>query len=87
VNSAAFSPDGSRLVTAGDKTAHVWDAHLQVQACARLGVGMPCCGNATENHLKRLLDTDRSLGRSAKSTDPEKATYAFFSQDAAPKRN
>jgi hypothetical protein len=35
------------------------------------------------NRLKRLLDTDRSLGRSAKSTDPEKATYAFFSQDAA----
>ena len=35
------------------------------------------------NGLKRLLDTDRSLGRSAKSTDPEKATYAFFSQDAA----
>ncbi len=33
--------------------------------------------------LKRLLDTDRSLGRSAKSMDPEKATYAFFSQDAA----
>jgi WD40 domain-containing protein len=91
VQSAAFSPDGSRLVTAGDKTARVWDAHLQtmsangllVQACARLGVGMPCCGNATENHLKRLLDTDRSLGTSAKSTDPEKATYAFFSQDAA----
>ncbi len=35
------------------------------------------------NRLKRLLDTDRSFGRSAKSMDPEKATYAFFSQDAA----
>src|SRR5262245_13725980 len=35
------------------------------------------------NRLKRLLDTDRSLGRSAKSVDPEKATYAFFSQAAA----
>ena len=35
------------------------------------------------NRLKRLLDTDRSLGRSAKSMDPEKASYAFFSQDAA----
>ena len=35
------------------------------------------------NRLKRLLDNDRSLGRSAKSVDPEKATYAFFSQDAA----
>ena len=35
------------------------------------------------NRLKRLLDNDRSLGRSARSADPEKATYAFFSQDAA----
>jgi hypothetical protein len=35
------------------------------------------------NRLKRLLDTDRSLGRSGKSSDPERATYAFFSQDAA----
>jgi len=35
------------------------------------------------NGLKRLLDTDRSLGRRARSTDPEDATYAFFSQDAA----
>ena len=35
------------------------------------------------NRLKRLLDADRSLGRNARSVDPEKATYAFFSQDAA----
>jgi hypothetical protein len=35
------------------------------------------------NCLKRLLDTDRTLGRRAKSLEPEKATYAFFSQDAA----
>jgi len=35
------------------------------------------------NRLKRLLDTDRNLGRRANSLDPEKATYAFFSQDAA----
>jgi hypothetical protein len=45
VASAAFSPDGSRIVTAsGDKTAHIWDAHLETmsvkdllaEACARL---------------------------------------------------
>jgi WD40 repeat protein len=45
VFSAAFSSDGSRIVTASkDKTARIWDAHLQTmppkdllaQACARL---------------------------------------------------
>ena len=42
--SAAFSPDGSRIVTASaDKTARIWDVHLEtisakdllVEACAR----------------------------------------------------
>jgi hypothetical protein len=32
--------------------------------------------------LKRLLDTDRNLGRFARSSDPEKANYAFYSEDA-----
>jgi WD40 repeat protein len=45
VPSAAFSPDGSRIVTASlDKTARIWDSHLQtmsvkdllVEACAHL---------------------------------------------------
>jgi hypothetical protein len=32
--------------------------------------------------LKRLLETDRSLGRSKRSADPERANFAFFSTDA-----
>ena len=31
--------------------------------------------------LKRLLDMDRSLGRKARSADPQMANYAFFSSD------
>jgi hypothetical protein len=33
--------------------------------------------------LKRLLDTDRNLGRNPRSADPEKATYAFYSGEAS----
>ena len=33
--------------------------------------------------FKRLLDTDRNLGRNARSTNPEKTTYAFYSRDAS----
>jgi hypothetical protein len=33
--------------------------------------------------LKRLLETDRALGRSLRSTDPGRAHYAFYSADAA----
>jgi WD40 repeat protein len=45
VSSAAFSPDGSRIITtSGDNTARIWDAYLQTmsvkdllaRACARL---------------------------------------------------
>jgi hypothetical protein len=32
--------------------------------------------------LKRLLETDRVLGRSPRSADPERANYAFYSADA-----
>jgi hypothetical protein len=32
--------------------------------------------------LKRLLDLDRSLKRTARSNDPERANYAFYSSDA-----
>lgn len=33
--------------------------------------------------LKRLLDTDRSLGRNKHSTDPEKADFAFYGRDGS----
>ena len=45
MNSAAFSPDGTRIVTAsGDKTTRLWDTHLQMmpakdllaEVCTRL---------------------------------------------------
>jgi hypothetical protein len=32
--------------------------------------------------LKRLLDTDRALGRSKRASDPERATFAFYSGQA-----
>jgi hypothetical protein len=32
--------------------------------------------------LKRLLETDRALGRVPRSNDPARASYAFFSSDA-----
>ena len=32
--------------------------------------------------LKRLLDTDRALGRALRSKDPELANYAFYSNEA-----
>lgn len=32
--------------------------------------------------LKRLLETDRALGWSPRSSDPERANYAFYSSDA-----
>jgi hypothetical protein len=31
------------------------------------------------NQIKRLLDTDRSLGRNKRSTDPVRANFAFYS--------
>jgi hypothetical protein len=33
--------------------------------------------------LKRLLDTDRNLGRDPRSVDPEQRTYAFYSEEAS----
>jgi hypothetical protein len=36
----------------------------------------------TRTRLKRLLETDRNLGRSKRSADPERANFAFHSMDA-----
>ena len=36
----------------------------------------------TRTRLKRLLETDRSLGRNKRSPDPERANFAFHSMDA-----
>ena len=33
------------------------------------------------NRVKRLLDTDRALGRNKRARDPEKARYAFYSRE------
>jgi hypothetical protein len=39
-------------------------------------------GSEIRTRLKRLLETDRSLGRSKRSADPERANFAFHSMDA-----
>jgi WD40 repeat protein len=37
VRSAAFSPDGSRILTAsGNKTARIWDSHFETMAAKDL---------------------------------------------------
>jgi len=36
----------------------------------------------SRTRLKRLLDTDRRLGRSKRSVDPERANFAFYSVDS-----
>lgn len=40
---------------------------------------------ALRTRIKRLLDTDRNLGRKARSKNPEENQYAFYSEDAAGK--
>ena len=37
---------------------------------------------ALRTRIKRLLDTDRNLGRNARSKNPEENQYAFYSEDA-----
>ena len=42
--------------------------------------GKPSSGLRTR--IKRLLETDRALGRSSRSSDPDKANFAFFRDEA-----
>ena len=39
-------------------------------------------GKELRTRIKRLLDVDRALGRDVRSSDPEEANYAFFSDEA-----
>jgi hypothetical protein len=53
----------------------------QAIACVlELGSAKP--SSEMHTRLKRLLETDRSLGRSKRSPDPERANYAFSGMDA-----
>ena len=53
VNSAAFSPDGSRIVTAsGDNTARIWDAHLQTMSARPFGAGLRAAGGGDEAYAR-----------------------------------
>jgi hypothetical protein len=51
-------------------------------AIARLGGGGTQSSADTVTRIKRLLDTDRALGRRPKSDKAELANYAFSSSDA-----
>ncbi len=53
------------------------------EAISRLMMGSPHTPSADlRTKVKRLLETDRKLGRSRRSSNPERAQYAFYSGDA-----
>jgi len=52
------------------------------EAIARVFEGSARPSSETRTRLKRLLETDRGLGRSKRSADPERANFAFYSMDA-----
>ena len=45
------------------------------------GSGSAKPGSEIRTRLKRLLETDRGLGRSKRSADPERANFAFYDMD------
>ena len=51
-------------------------------AIARVFEGSVKPSSETRTRLKRLLETDRALGCSRRSADPERANFAFYSVDA-----
>lgn len=51
-----------------------------ISALLERGVRQP--STALRTRIKRLLETDRSLGRKPNSTDPEASNYAFFRETA-----
>ena len=52
------------------------------EAIARVFEGSAKPSSETRTRLKRLLETDRDLGRSKRAVDPERANFAFYSMDA-----
>jgi hypothetical protein len=51
------------------------------QAIARAFLSVPEPPLDLRTKLKRLLDTDRKLGRNTRAKDPLRSTFAFYSQD------
>jgi hypothetical protein len=56
----------------------------QVEEALSRAFGEPSAKPSSElrTRVKRLLDTDRGLGRNSRSADPERANYAFYSSDS-----
>jgi hypothetical protein len=52
------------------------------EAISRVLAGSKEPSQGLRRRLKRLLETDRALGRTPRSTEPDRARYAFFSSEA-----
>jgi WD40 repeat protein len=62
VTALAFSPDGSRLVTAGsDHSVRVWDAETGQELLALPGVGGPVAGVAWDRAGERVFALDDAI--------------------------
>lgn len=53
-----------------------------IAAAIASGSDQPLSATPHSQKIKRLLDTDRNLGRAPKSRDPARSTYAFYSETA-----